>query len=112
MILKNLSQNKAISSNVKIAKSFHQRFMGLMGRKSMQEDEVLVFYKANSIHMFFMRFPIDVVFLDKKMQVIKVVKSIKPWYITSCFGAFCTIEMLANSAEKHLCLGDQLEIIK
>lgn len=110
MKLFNATQNKLISEDVRVAGSFFQRFLGLMFRLHMRNKEVLVFYKAPSIHMFFMRFAIDVVFLNKDMRVIKVVRSLKPWYITYCTKSYCTLEMSANSAENNLRLGDLLEI--
>lgn len=62
-----------------VARSFFARFMGLMGRKSMAQDEGLLFPKCNSIHTFFMRFPIDVVFLDGQGRVVSIAEAVRPW---------------------------------
>ena len=62
-----------------VARTFWQRFMGLMGRRSLPEGEGLLILRCNSIHTFFMRFPIDATFLDRDDNVVKVVRNIRPW---------------------------------
>jgi uncharacterized membrane protein (UPF0127 family) len=62
-----------------IAKSFWTRFMGLMGKKALPMEEGILFPKCNSIHTFFMRFPIDVILLSKECIVEKTVQELKPW---------------------------------
>ena len=64
---------------VRVATGFIERFLGLMGRKNVTEDEGLCFPKCNSIHTFFMRIPIDVVLLDKKGAVVEIVAAMAPW---------------------------------
>ncbi len=62
-----------------LAVSFFSRFLGLMGRNSLAENEAILFPKCNSIHTFFMRFPIDVVFLSKDGEVVSTISSFPPW---------------------------------
>lgn len=62
-----------------LAVSFFSRFLGLMGRRSLSENEAILFPKCNSIHTFFMRFPIDVVFLSKEGEVVSTISSFPPW---------------------------------
>ena len=64
---------------IKYADSFWKRFNGLLFYKKPIIEEGLLITPCNSIHMFFMRFPIDVVFLDQSNNVVKVVPNIKPW---------------------------------
>ena len=84
-MLKNKSNGKTIMQNVKIADSFWKRFKGLMFEKRSRFDYALVFpfqfcSKSDaSIHMFFVFFPIDVVFLDEKKKVVDIVKGLKPF---------------------------------
>ncbi len=63
----------------RLATSFGPRFLGLMGRKSIAGDEAILFPKCNSIHTFFMRFPIDVVRVKENGEVFDVVESLGPW---------------------------------
>lgn len=111
LILKNKTQNKIVSTKTKIAESFCSRLLGLMFRKDMDQEEALVFYKASSIHMFFMLISIDVLFLDKEMKVIKVVSGLKPWFVANCFGAYCTIELPAGRINGLVELGDELVLV-
>lgn len=63
-----------------VAKSFLQRAIGLIGRKSLPPGTGLLILRCNAIHTFFMRFPIDATFLDKDDRVVKVVRNIRPWH--------------------------------
>ncbi|MCM8830840.1 MAG: DUF192 domain-containing protein [Candidatus Omnitrophica bacterium] len=64
-----------------------------MFRRNISDEEALIFYNAPSIHMFFMHFPLDVVFLDDKFRVIKIYANLKPWRMANCFSAKITIEL-------------------
>ena len=61
------------------AKTFFQRARGLIGRKSLAADEGLLIPHCNCIHTLFMRFPIDATVFDRKGEIVKVVRGIKPW---------------------------------
>ncbi|MGB5824532.1 MAG: DUF192 domain-containing protein [Proteocatella sp.] len=69
--------------NVIVADGFWTRFLGLMGRKNMPKDSGLILMNCSSIHTFFMRFDINVVYLSKDFKVLGV-QTIKPWR----FGKF------------------------
>ena len=94
----------------KVAKTFGSRFLGLMGRKSIPEDEAIVFPRCSSIHTFFMRIPIDVVFVSKEGQVVRVLSKLKPWkMLAPVRGASHVIEMGASLAVKNnIRIGDNL----
>jgi len=68
-----------IAERVEVASNPWSRFWGLMGRRGLDPGHGLLIKPCSSIHMFFMRFPIDVVFLDRDNVVVKVVHGIKPW---------------------------------
>lgn len=79
--------------DAQVANTFFSRFLGLMGRKTMGCG-AMVFYNCNAVHTFFMRFPMDVLYLDKDMNVIKHVKNIKPWKISvASRSAITTVEL-------------------
>jgi len=63
----------------RLATSFGPRFLGLMGRSGLSADEAILFPKCNSIHTFFMRFPIDVVLVSDKGEVVEVVEAMRAW---------------------------------
>ncbi|MDD5069542.1 MAG: DUF192 domain-containing protein [Candidatus Omnitrophica bacterium] len=108
-----VKDDKLLIEKALVARTFFQRFLGLIPRKGIASDEALIFYNAVSIHMFFMRFPIDVVFLDPEDKIIKIVTGLKPWRLANCFPAKVTIEMRAGKAEESgLVVGDKLNFAR
>ena len=108
----NKTKGIVVADRVSVAKSFWSRLKGLMFRSGMGENEGLIFYDAPSIHTFFMRFPIDVVFMDRQQRVVKISRALKPWRITSCFGSSLTLEIPANrSSAVSMESGDELEVV-
>ena len=106
------TNNNCIATDARVAKTFFQRLIGLMFRVSISSEEALIFYGVSSIHMFFMRFPIDVLYLDKDMKVLKIKHSLLPWRLSICPGARVTIELPAKKANNTLVkTGDTLEFI-
>jgi uncharacterized membrane protein (UPF0127 family) len=70
---------KLILDDCKLADTFWKRFKGLMLKKGLREKEGLLIEKCNSIHMFFMLFEIDAIFLDENDTIVKLVENLKPW---------------------------------
>jgi uncharacterized membrane protein (UPF0127 family) len=92
------SDNNSIQA--KIASSFLERFLGLMGRKSLPARHGLLLSPCNSIHMMFMRFAIDAVFLDKDNCIVKLVPQLRPWLgLAFAPGAHACIELPAGTVE-------------
>jgi uncharacterized membrane protein (UPF0127 family) len=85
------------------------RMRGLLGRASLETDEGMLFRPTGSIHMFFMRFAIDAVFLDRDLVVIDVVRGLKPWRTASRSGAKVVVE-LAEGGARDLHAGDRLSL--
>jgi len=67
-----------IADNVRLAKSFRERLLGLMGMKKLESGSGLWLNPCNGIHTFGMRFPIDVVVLDRGNAVMALVTGLKP----------------------------------
>ena len=63
------------------------RMWGLLGRRSLPWGEGLLLRPAASVHTFFMRFPIDVVFLDRELTVLGVTPELRPWRTAGKRGA-------------------------
>jgi uncharacterized protein len=94
-----------------VAASAWARTKGLLGRRDLPTDEGLLIKPCSSIHMFFMRFPIDAVFVDKEMRVVRVVSDLKPWRIAWSRGSKAVIEMAAGEAARRgLQVGDSLAL--
>ena len=74
------------------------RMRGLLGRASIAPGEGMLLTPGSSIMTFFMRFPIDVVFLDKAQTIVKITHSLVPWRTTFARKAFATLELPAGTA--------------
>ena len=95
---------------VKIANTFLTRLAGLMFQKKLPQGTGLLLVPCNSVHMCFMRFAIDVIYLDKDYKIIEIVKNLKPWIGLSLYSpAWATLEMTAGEAERcGLKVGEKL----
>jgi uncharacterized membrane protein (UPF0127 family) len=90
-----------------LAESPVARARGLLGRSHLDPGEGMLFRPAGSIHMFFMRFAIDVVFCDRDLVVLDVVRGLRPWRTASRRGAKVVVE-LAEGAAAGVGPGDRL----
>jgi uncharacterized protein len=87
------------------------RLRGLLGRAGLERGEGLLLRPASSIHMWFMRFPIDAVFLDPEERVLRVVEHLAPWRMAGCRGAKAVVELPAGEAGRvGLAVGDRLSL--
>ena len=76
------------------------RMKGLLGRRGLDDGEGLLIRPTGSIHMFFMRFSIDAVFLDRELRILKVVSHLRPWRVSASKGAKQVLEMGAGEAAR------------
>ena len=77
------------------------RMRGLLGRRGLDSGEGLLLRPASSVHTFFMRFPIDVVFLGGDGEVVKVSDRVRPWRTTAAPGAKAVVELAAGEAARR-----------
>ena len=90
-----------IPFNVKKADTFITRLKGLMFRKKPLENEGLWITPCNSIHMCFMHFPIDAIFLDEQNNIVHLVSELQPWrFVLPVKGAYSVIELSAGSIKR------------
>ena len=78
----NKRNQKVIATNCDIADTPWKRTVGLIGRVEFDLGDALYITKCNSIHMFFMKRSIDVVFLDKDKKVVYSIRGIRPWRVS------------------------------
>jgi hypothetical protein len=111
-ILKNVTQDTVILSNLEVATTFLSRLKGLLGRNSLDASSGLLINPCNSVHCFFMKFPIDVAFVDKDNQVCHIITGMKPGKISPIVRrAKYVIEGNANAFTGKLKAGDIVKII-
>ncbi|WP_423230223.1 DUF192 domain-containing protein [Sulfobacillus thermosulfidooxidans] len=106
----NVRTGKIIGSQVRVAQSFWQRFKGLMGTRSLETGHGMLFPRTNSVHMFFMRYPLCVVYLNKDFVVLRCVV-LKPWRIGPIIqGTYWVLELPESMAE-HITFMDHLSVV-
>lgn len=90
-----------------------RRLRGLLGRRRLAPGEGLLIRPAGAIHMWFMRFAIDAVFLDADALVLRVAPDLRPWRMAHCRGARAVLELPAGTcAGAGLREGDRLLIAR
>ncbi|MBS2021253.1 MAG: DUF192 domain-containing protein [Deltaproteobacteria bacterium] len=80
--LVNVTRGQTIAASIELAITPRQRMKGLLGRKGLDAGSGLVIDPCTSIHMFFMKFPIDVLFVDSGGTVVRAIEHLKPWRLT------------------------------
>lgn len=87
------------------------RMRGLLGRRDLHADEGILLRPAGSIHTHFMRFPIDVVFLDREGRVLDVRPTVRPWRTARRRGAKAVLELRAGETKRRgVEVGDVLRV--
>ena len=108
-LIVNLTRGNVVCEQVFIADRARRRMRGLLGRRSLPPGEGMLLQPSPSIHTAFMRFPIDVVFLDRNLRVIKVVEHLPPWHTASAMEGRSTLELSAcEIVRRRVQVGDQL----
>jgi uncharacterized protein len=93
-----------------VAHRMWPRMRGLLGKRGLDSGEGLLIRPAPSIHTFFMRFPIDVVFLSRQGEVLKVAERVPPWRARSCRHSYAVLELAAGEAGRRgIAVGDRLD---
>jgi uncharacterized membrane protein (UPF0127 family) len=102
-----------IATDVAVAEGIWSRFMGLMGKRDLPAGHGLCLKPCSQIHMFFMRFPIDAVFIDGDGRVLRCYPDLKPWRITRIVSnAKACLELPAGTiAGAQLQVGDVLRLV-
>src|ERR671932_2659189 len=92
---------RVVCERCRVAKTPFARMRGLLGRRGLEEGECLLLRPASSVHTFFMRFPIDVVFLGRDGEVLKVAADLGPGKTTRARGAKAVVELAAGDAARR-----------
>lgn len=112
VMLTNARSRAVIARDVEVAVTRTARRRGLLKRTSLAPDSALILAPCFVVHTAFMRFAIDVVFVDSGGRVRQIVRHMRPWRIAASRGAFATIEFAAGTVDAiglevgdRLCLG-------
>lgn len=112
MNIYNSTQNNLIADNIKVAENFFTRSVGLLSRKSISESEALIIKPCCSVHTFFMKFAIDILFVSASGEVIALYENISPWRILPIhLNSKYVIELSAGSiSRKRISNGDIIRV--
>jgi uncharacterized membrane protein (UPF0127 family) len=95
-----------------VADTFWTRLRGLMAKKELAADEGLLIRPTGSVHTFFMRFAIDIVFLDRDDGVVKVISGLQPWRVAAARRARRVLELSEGVCGRSgLAVGERLELV-
>ena len=88
------------------------RMRGLLGRTELPAGEGVLIRPTNAIHMWFMRFAIDAVFLSDDGEVLRIAADLRPWRMAGKRGARSVLEVKAGTCADHgLRVGDRVELV-
>ena len=111
MLLVNATKKTVVSDRCHFANTVLKRMVGLLNRGHFEQGEGLLFDRCYGIHTFGMRFPIDVLFLDKDLRVIRAVKALPPYRTSIVKKAVYVLELPVGALEtSHTEEGDQIQI--
>ncbi len=91
---------RIVCARSRVADSFGSRLRGLLGASALPSGRGLLIRRTNSVHTHFMRFPIDVVFLDDDGRVVSIRRNLRPWRFARCGGATEVIELAAGECDR------------
>ena len=112
-VLVQRSGGEALCERCLVADGPLTRMRGLLGRSSLPSGEGILLRPAASMHTMFMRFPIDVVFVDEDLRVLRIVPALPPWRFAARRGARAVLELAAGECERRgLEEGERLRLIE
>lgn len=106
----NLTRNTVLAETADVADTSAKRRTGLLKHDCLRKGEGLWIAPCEAVHTFGMKFPIDVVYLNRKKKVLKIRSSMKQRRVSACLRAHSVLELPAGmAAETDTVMGDQLE---
>jgi uncharacterized membrane protein (UPF0127 family) len=107
--LVNERTHTAVATEVELASTRASRRRGLLGRDSLDPSCALMLTPCVAVHTAFMRFPIDIIFLDQDGVTVKLVADLRPWRMAAAARAHSVIELAAGTLRRQaIALGDRL----
>ena len=109
--IRNQTRNTVLATAAEVADTSAKRRTGLLKHTKLEPGDGLWITPCESVHTFFMKFAIDLVYLNRQKKVSKVRHAVPPWRLSACLTAHSIIELPAGTAkETGTERGDQLSI--
>ena len=113
MLVRNQTRDSVLADSADIADSSAKRQKGLLGRDSLPPGHGLWIVPCEAVHTCGMRFPIDVLYLDRKKRVRKLRRAMVPWRLSMCVFAHSVLELPAGVIQQTgTQTGDQLDFVR
>jgi uncharacterized membrane protein (UPF0127 family) len=120
VIVTNTTRGSTIGEAIEVAETASQKVKGLLGRECLEEGQGLLFKGAGSLHTLFMRFPIDIIYTDKRGKVVKTAGAVRPFKLVAApLRCYYAIELPAGAiaasntqAGDHLSFDDEPETLE
>jgi uncharacterized membrane protein (UPF0127 family) len=110
-VLRNTANAQVVAASVELALTRAARRRGLLGRDGLEPGRAMLIAPCSSIHTWFMRFPIDVIFVTRDGRVVKTRAAMPAWRLAVAPGAYAVVELPAGAiAKSHVGIGDRLEL--
>ena len=93
----NLTRHTVLATSLEVANSGSRRSKGLLGRARLAPGEGLWILPCEAVHTFFMQFPIDLVYLDRKNRIRKIRSAVPPWRLSACISAHSVLELVSGT---------------
>jgi hypothetical protein len=93
----NLTRHTVLATCLEVANSGSRRSKGLLGRARLSPGEGLWILPCEAVHTFFMQFPIDLVYLDRKNRIRKLSSEVPPWRLSACLFAHSVLELVPGT---------------
>lgn len=106
----NLTHDTVLATCLELADSGPKRNKGLLGRQGLPPGGGLWIIPCESVHTFWMQFPIDLVYLDRNKKIRGLRSNVPPWRLSACLSAHSILELPSGTIQRTLTqLGDALE---
>lgn len=110
LTLVNQTTDEPIATQVEVARTRRERRRGLLGRDGLEPGAALILIPCVAVHTAFMRFAIDVLFVNRAGVAIHLVERLQPWRMAMAPGAHAVIELPAGALARHdVRVGDRVQ---
>ena len=112
LVIRNTRNGRVIADALTSAFDSKSRNIGLLHHRSFPQGAAMLIAPTSAVHTFFMRFPIDLAFINREGSVLKVCHSFRPWRIAAALRAYGVIELPAGTlAAAETVAGDVLAVV-
>lgn len=111
--MRNITRGTLIGGEIFSAETSAERRTGLLKHERLDEGAGLWIVPCEAVHMFFMKFALDLIYVDRNHRVRGIVRGIRPWRMSICLPAHSVIELPVGTIDRtQTRKGDELEFVK